>query len=83
MVRNILHVQSGGYTIVGLLDMAEFDAGDVVNLKLMPKLYAFGQNGALDFTFLGGFGMARIDLRGIAHSYDPDASDPTYALEKM
>ena len=26
--------------------------------------------------------MARIDLRGIAHSYDPDAADPIYALEK-
>ena len=26
--------------------------------------------------------MARIDLRGIAHSYDPDATGPNYALEK-
>lgn len=26
--------------------------------------------------------MARIDLRGIAHSYDPKATDPIYALEK-
>ena len=25
--------------------------------------------------------MARIDLRGIAHSYDPDVTDPIYALE--
>ena len=26
--------------------------------------------------------MARIDLRDIAHSYDPEATDPVYALEK-
>ena len=26
--------------------------------------------------------MARIDLRDIAHSYDPEAADPTYALQK-
>ena len=26
--------------------------------------------------------MARINLQGIAHSYDSDATDPIYALEK-
>ena len=27
--------------------------------------------------------MARIDLENIAHSYDPNAADPVYALRKF
>ena len=56
--ETFLHVQSGGHTIVGLLDMVQnFDAGDVVKLKLDgARLYAFGQDGALiSSPFAGGF----------------------------
>ncbi|MEC8162945.1 MAG: ABC transporter ATP-binding protein, partial [Pseudomonadota bacterium] len=56
--ETFLHVQSGAHTIVGLLDMVQnFDAGDVVNLKLdAARLYAFGQDGALiSSPFPGGF----------------------------
>ena len=56
--ETFLHVQSGGHTIVGLLDMVQnFDAGDVVKLKMDgAKLYAFGQDGALiSSPFAGGF----------------------------
>lgn len=55
--ETFLHVQSGAHTIVGLLDMVRnFDAGEVVNLKLDgAKLYAFGQDGALvSSPFRGG-----------------------------
>ena len=51
-------MQSGGHTIVGLLDMVQnFDAGDVVNLKLDDtRLYAFGQDGTLiSSPFAGDF----------------------------
>ena len=56
--ETFLHVQSGGHTIVGLLDMVQnFDAGDVVKLKLDgARLYAFGEGGALiSSPFAGGF----------------------------
>ena len=56
--ETFLHVQSGGHTIVGLLDMVQnFDAGDVVKLKLdAARLYAFGKDGALiSSPFAGGF----------------------------
>ena len=56
--ETFLHVQSGGHTIVGLLDMVQnFDAGDVVNLKLDDtRLYAFGQDGTLiSSPFAGDF----------------------------
>ena len=55
--ETFLHVQSGPHTIVGLLDMVRnFDAGDIVNLKLDgARLYAFGQDGALvSSPFRGG-----------------------------
>ena len=55
--ETLLHVQSGGHTIVSLLDMVQnFDAGDVVNLKLNESsLYAFGKDGALiSSPFAGG-----------------------------
>lgn len=51
-----LHVQNGGQTLIGLLDMVkDFSAGDKVNIGLnAARLYAFDESGKLAASPFGG-----------------------------